>query len=237
MDTQTPTKQPSISLPAAILSGAVVIAIALIVVFAPKKAATVDTTVPGEITSVPADVATIRANDHVRGNAATAEVAIIEYSDSDCPYCVRFHPTLEQVYSEYNGKVAWVYRHFPLSIHPNAVTEAVALECAAQLGGNDAFNKYLDTVINVTLNPDPTSNQALTAYATAQGIDAALFKQCAAGTTASNRVKADMTEAQAIGAQGTPFSILVNLKTGEQLIIPGAYPIEEVRARIDSLLK
>ncbi len=232
----------SISIPAAIISGAVVIAIALIIVWGPKQksadAPLEPTTRPAEITSVPAAVAVIRANDRIRGDATKAEVAIIEYSDSDCPFCTRFHTTMQQISTAYGDKVAWVYRYFPLtSLHPNAVTEAVALECVAELGGADAFNKYLDTIINVTLNPDPKSNEALTTFATGQGIDKKLFESCIKGTAASDRVKADIAEAGEIGAQGTPFSIAVNLKTGEQIIIPGAYPFADVKADIDSLLK
>jgi protein-disulfide isomerase len=236
----TASKKRPISIPAAILTGAMIITLAIVFVFGPKTKVTNDTpqAAPKDVTEVSAAIATIRPNDRIRGDIATAQVAIIEYSDSDCPYCVRFHPTLEQIYSDYNGKVAWIYRYFPLSsLHPNAVTEAVALECVAELGGNKAFNSYLDTIINVTLNPDPKSNVALTTFATAQGIDSTLFKKCIAGTTASDRVAADTDEAQKMGAQGTPFSILVNLKTGKQIIVPGAYPIEDIKKDIDSLLK
>lgn len=233
-------KKASISTGAAIVTAAVIIGLALIIGQGPKNNTNTDTTgaTPGAITSVPADVATIRPNDRVRGNSVTAEVAIIEYSDSDCPFCVRFHNTMQQVLTEYDGKVAWVYRYFPLtSLHPNAVTEAVAMECVADLAGNDAFNKYLDQVINVTLSPDPKSNEALTTFATGLGVDSKLFKDCIAGSRASDRVKADTAEAGKIGAQGTPFSIIVHLKTGKQIIVPGAYPIEDIRTHIDSLLK
>ncbi len=239
-NTQPTPKKATISLPAAILSGAVVIAIALIIILSPRTTTptTADTQEPQEVTSVPADVAVIRTNDRIHGDATNAQVAIIEYSDSDCPFCAKIHPTLEQLVDNYNGKVAWVYRYFPLtSLHPNAATEAVALECVAELGGNAAFGPYLDQLINVTLNPDPKSNEALTTFATAHGIDAKLFKSCVAGTAASDRVKADSAEAQKIGAQGTPFSILVNLKTGKQIIVPGAYPYEDMKKDIDSLLK
>ncbi len=235
-------KKTGISLPAAILSGAVIIAIALVVAFGGNNntAPTTGTTPeqPAEITSVPKDVATIRADDRIRGDVATAQVAIIEYSDSDCPFCERFHTTMQQVFSEYDGRVAWVYRYFPLtSLHPNAATEAVAMECAAELGGNTAFNSYLDAIIKITLTPDPKANEQLTTIATGLGIDKAAFTSCIKGTTASDRVAADSAEAQKIGAQGTPFSIIVNLKTGKQKIIPGAYPVADVKAAIDSLLK
>ncbi|HWC57989.1 MAG TPA: thioredoxin domain-containing protein [Candidatus Paceibacterota bacterium] len=235
----------SISIPAAIISGAVIIALALIIALGGGKRAaapTTDTTPPSTTpttpTSVPADVATIRPDDHVRGDPSKAQVAIIEYSDSDCPFCERFHPVLQQLFDDYKGKVVWVYRFFPLtSLHPNASTEAVALQCVGDLGGNDAFNTYLDKIINITLNPDPKSNEELTTLAVAQGIDGNLFNKCIAGTAASDVVKADADEAVKIGAQGTPFTILVNLKTGKQIIVPGAYSYDDVKKDIDSLLQ
>lgn len=232
----------SISTGAAIVTAAVVIGIAIVIAFGPKSASkgtpTNNPQQPAEVTSVPIDVAKIRQNDRIRGDISTAQVAVIEYSDSDCPFCARFHTTMQDIVKDYNGKVAWVYRYFPLaSLHPNATTEAVALECVADLGGNDDFNKYLDILINTTLNADPKSNETLTTFAMAQGINTDLFTACMKGTKAAARVKADTEEAQKIGAQGTPFSIIVNLKSGKQAIIPGAYPLADVKAKIDSILK
>src|SRR3546814_2871400 len=62
-----------------------------------------------------------------------ASVKVIEFSDFECPFCKGFHRTMGQVMEEYgqDGKVAWVYRHFPIdSIHSKARKEAQASECA-----------------------------------------------------------------------------------------------------------
>jgi protein-disulfide isomerase len=88
----------------------------------------------------------ISEKDHVRGDR-DAQIVLIEYSDFQCPFCSRFHPTAQQVVEEFNGQVMWVYRHFPLdSIHPVARKAAEASECVAELGGNDAFWNFVDTI-------------------------------------------------------------------------------------------
>jgi protein-disulfide isomerase len=88
----------------------------------------------------------ILATDYVKGDK-NARFTLIEYSDIDCPYCKRFHPTAQQLVDEYNGQVSWVYRQFPLDqLHPNARVKAQGARCAGKLGGAEAFWKYLDTV-------------------------------------------------------------------------------------------
>ena len=93
------------------------------------------------------EVPALAADDRYLGNI-NADVVIIEYSDIDCPFCKRFHPTMERIAQEYGSKIAWVYRHFPLdSLHPEARTKAEATECVAQLAGNEVFWKYLKALV------------------------------------------------------------------------------------------
>lgn len=89
------------------------------------------------------------ATDYIMGNK-DATVAIIEYSDYQCPYCHRVHPTLKQLVSDYGDKVMWVFRHYPLppNMHPDALPLAIGAECAAKLGGNDAFWQYTDAIMS-----------------------------------------------------------------------------------------
>lgn len=240
--TQSTPKKSIISTPAAIVTGAVIIALAIIFTRGTGNKVATNPTAgnnPAAGTfNITKDILAIKPNEHIRGDINAAKVAIIEYSDSDCPFCERFHTTLQQVVTDYKGDVAWAYRNFPLaSLHPNATTEAVALECAADLGGSEVFNKYLDLLIATTLEPTPESNKALTTLAVQQGIDASLFESCIKDPAASARVAASVAEAQSIGARGTPFSIAVNIKSGKYEVIQGAYPIEQVKEIVDRLLK
>ncbi len=84
--------------------------------------------------------------DHIRGNA-NGSVTIIEYSDFDCPFCTRFHATMNSVVQK-DSDLRWIYRHFPLeSLHPNAKAVAVASECVAVSGGDEAFWKFADSYL------------------------------------------------------------------------------------------
>ncbi len=108
----------------------------------------------------------ITLEDHYFGSK-DAEIVIIEYSDLECPYCSRFHQTMHQVIKDYNGKVAWVYRHLPLeSIHPNSFNKALASECVAEIGGDAKFWLYIDTIFDKaapkTPKFDPTTGETIT---------------------------------------------------------------------------
>src|SRR3989338_7324058 len=119
--------------------------------------ATVSATAPSPTATAPRpsgsgsaqNVRPVSAQDHIRGDSQ-APVKIVEYSDIECPFCKRFHPTMQQVMAQYQGKVAWVYRHFPLSFHQNAEKEAEATECANELGGDNKFWEYTDKLLDQT---------------------------------------------------------------------------------------
>lgn len=93
----------------------------------------------------PANLRPVDATDKVAGNPSAA-VTFVEYSDLQCPFCIQFHPTVKQILTEYGDKVRFVYRHFPLSFHPNARPFAEAVECANKLGGTEKFYDMVDAI-------------------------------------------------------------------------------------------
>lgn len=178
----------------------------------------------------------VTKNDHIRGNA-NAPLTIVEYSDLECPFCKRFHPTMQQVMKEYDGKVRWVYRHFPLDqLHSKARKEAEATECANELGGNEKFWAYVDQIFEVTPSNNNLDPAELSKIAEFVKLDVNKFTACLSSGKYATHVADDLKDALSAGAQGTPYSVLINAK-GEKTPISGAYPFENVKSIIDANLK
>ena len=180
---------------------------------------------------VPPEVLVITKEDHVLGNS-NADVVIIEYSDTECPFCKRFHETMTQLMGNYgkSGSVAWVYRHWPLDqIHTKARKEAEALECANELGGNDMFWKYTDKLFEITPGNNGLDAAQLPAIASEVGIDVGKFNACLSSGKYASRVEKDFESGILAGVKGTPFSVVYNRKTDKQKLINGALPYEQVK--------
>ena len=179
-----------------------------------------------------------KGRDHIRGDPA-APVTLVEYSDFECPFCKRFHPTVKRLVAESNGQLKWVYRHFPLDeLHPvKARKEAVASECAAELGGNDAFWKFADRFFELTPSNNRTDIDAvLPRIASEIGLDKAQFASCLASARHDRRVAEDLQDATAAGGRGTPWSIIVS-KSGKTYPLSGAQPYATVKQLVELALE
>ncbi|MEK7218086.1 MAG: thioredoxin domain-containing protein [Patescibacteria group bacterium] len=171
------------------------------------------------------------AKDHYKGSAE-ATIALVEYTDYQCPYCKRAHPTFQKLVDDYDGKVVWVMRHFPLtSIHPNALPAAEAAECVAAVGGNEEFWTFTDAVM---AQDDPF--QKLPELAEAAGVDRGEFAACVQGGTMRQKIQDEAGDGSAAGVQGTPTTFVMNLQTKKTQIVGGAVPYESFKSAIDGLL-
>lgn len=179
----------------------------------------------------------VSATDHIRGNP-NAPVIIVEYTDTECPYCVRFHSTMKQIMNEYgkNGQVAWVYRHSPLDqLHSKARLESVALECANELGGGDKFWEYTDRVYEITPANNGLDAAELPKIAEYVGLDVASFNTCLVSGKYDSLIQADIDNMKATGGNGTPWSVII--AGGKLYSLNGAQPYASVKQMVDSLLK
>lgn len=187
--------------------------------------------------SVAGPVEPLKDEDHVRG-VRSARILLFEYSDLECPFCKRFHPTAKQIVDEYKGQVAWVYRHFPLDqIHSKADKEAEAIECAKDQGGEDAFWKMTDKIFEVTPSNNGLDPETLPKLASDVGLNSATLKTCLDSGKYAAHVEEDYQGGIKAGITGTPGNILLDTKTNKTKLIPGALPFDQFKIAIDDLLK
>lgn len=173
--------------------------------------------------------------DHTLGNPDAA-VTLIEYADYECPYCKEFHSVIEQMVTDYQDDVRLVFRHFPLSIHPNAGKEAEAAECVAELGGNEAFWQYTSAIFQRTQSGGtgfPLSN--LAPLAGELGVDETAFTTCLDSGRYAAYVRESQQTGVRAGVSGTPSVIAFNT-FGTVQLIPGQVSYNELKRVIDALL-
>ncbi|MFH1430781.1 MAG: DsbA family protein [Candidatus Uhrbacteria bacterium] len=171
----------------------------------------------------PVDIA-VSADDHVRGNP-DASITIVEWSDFQCPFCSRFHPTVQQVIAEYGDDVRWVYRHFPLdSLHSEARPAAEASECADEQG---KFWEFADALYE---HQDELSAEYYDTLADELGLDRVQFDECVASRKYESKVRAQEQSGLAVGVRGTPGSYINGIE------IPGAVPFAQLQSVIESIL-
>lgn len=174
-------------------------------------------------------VQAVSDDDHILGDR-DAKVSIIEFSDIQCPFCSRLHPTLEQAVAQYDGDVNWVYRHFPLeSIHPEAVPAAEASECAADQG---KFWEFVDLAFD---RQQQLGSGTYSAIARELGLDSGSFESCLSSGKYTSKVRDHGSQAVAAQGRGTPYGIVLG-PNGETIPFSGAVPISQIQGMVDSLL-
>jgi protein-disulfide isomerase len=163
------------------------------------------------------------AEGATRGPAG-APIELIEFSDFQCPYCLRANPTVKQVLSTYGDRIHFVYRNYPLPSHPNARPAAEAAQCAAEQG---QFWSYHDRLFG---DPGKLADDDLKQSAAAIGLDAARFNACFDSHKYKARVEADTQAGNDAGVNGTP-AFFINGR-----MLSGAQPFDEFKRVIDEEL-
>lgn len=172
------------------------------------------------------DVPAVTKTDHQKGNAK-AKVVVIEYTDFECPYCLKNHATIKQLTSDYGNKILYVMRNFPLSFHPNAQKAAEAAECAGEQG---KFFEMADKIFAANEKQTMGVDQ-WKADAKALGLRTNNFNDCLDSGQMAQKISDSQAGGAAAGVDGTPATFI----NGQ--LVSGALPLESFKQIIDPLLK
>jgi protein-disulfide isomerase len=154
-----------------------------------------------------------------------APITIVEFSDYQCPYCVRWYKEVhKRLLDTYKDKVRFVYRDFPLEFHPEALPAAEAANCA---GEQNAYWPYYDALFGEKY---PLGNQAYSQYAIELGLNTDQFQKCLSEHRYASEIQADIKFAYSVNVTSTP-TFFIN-----GLAVVGAQPFEVFQQIIDKEL-
>lgn len=224
------TNKPSPAVPVAILLGGALIAVAIYVSMDGPWPPWANAAAHGN----PSLVRPVDPADHILGNPG-AKAFIVEYCDFSSDYCKGFHETMNELIAMEgaDGTVAWAYREFPLKTDGPARDLARAAECAGKVGGNDAFFKFAGELYD----NQPVDSKQFGALAEKAGVGSDAFAQCYADAAdqVDARISADRQNALAVGAIGTPYSLIV-ISGRAPIVIDGAYSYDALKQVLDQAL-
>jgi protein-disulfide isomerase len=136
--------------------------------------------------------------------AENASLTIVEFSDLQCPYCAQSAPILDSLVRTYPNQVKVIFKHFPLSFHPQARAAAAAAIAAGKQG------KFYPFRYKVAPHFRSLNDSLFLSIAKELNLDMAQFKKEMALTPEVNALlDDDMNLGREIGVEGTP-TLFVN---------------------------
>ncbi len=168
---------------------------------------------------------TADAGDSPSEGPASAKVVVTEFGDFECPYCGGEEPVVEQMLSDYSGRIRFVFKEFPLtSIHPYA---ELAAEAALAANAQGKFWPYHDMLY---ANQSALARSDLDAYASALGLNMNEFDTALDKGTYAAAVAADVAQGTSLGVNATP-TFFVN-----EVEVVGAVPYSTLESVINQQL-
>ena len=150
---------------------------------------------------------TVAASDFLRVGAPSARVVIVEFTDYQCPFCLKhareIRPELHRRFVE-TGIVRYEMRDFPLPSHPQAMAAAEAARCAAEQGSKQYW-RYHEALFDEQAH---LADSLYTILAQRVGLSARQFDKCRSSGAARARVVADRAEASVAGFKATPVFVV-----------------------------
>ncbi|MEU0352762.1 thioredoxin domain-containing protein [Streptomyces sp. NPDC006237] len=194
------TKNLKISLALVVIVAAIVAAL-LAANRTPDASADASDTGEGKV----ADVSVlVRPDSHRLSTAKDGKVTVVEFLDLECESCRAAFPVVEQLREEYEGRVTFVMRYFPIPSHKNAELAARAVEAAAAQGKLEAMYQKMYETQESWGDQQVSHQKTFRGFARELGLDMKKFEADWNDPATAKRVEKDRQDGLALGVQGTP---------------------------------
>ncbi|MGW0476313.1 DsbA family protein [Streptomyces coeruleorubidus] len=176
----------------------------------------------------PADVL-VRKDSHRLSAAKDGKVTVVEFLDLECESCRAAFPVVEQLREEYEGRVTFVMRYFPIPSHKNAELAAHAVEAAAAQGKLEAMYQKMYETQESWGDQQVSHEKTFRGFAEEMGLDMKKFEADWKDPATAKRVEKDRQDGLALGVQGTP-TFFINGKR------PQIQSVDDFRTAIEAEL-
>lgn len=174
------------------------------------------------------DPTAVQADDHIRGKQ-DSKVYFITYGDFECPACNAWEPELQTIQKEYKDRVAFIFRHFPLTDkHVNAFAAARASEAAAKQGKFWEMHDKLYATWSEWKGDNKSAQSKFEGYAQELGLNMSQFKEDYVSESVADRINSDLQSASKVGADGTPTFLLNGKKIELNSVSEGKDKLREL---------
>lgn len=154
--------------------------------------------------------------DSYRLSTPSATVTLVEFGDYQCPACGAYHPVVKQLLLDFKDSLSFVFREFPLPMHPNGPISAQAAQAAGKQGKYwEMHNMLYEKQAEWSEGND--ARTFILGYAKDIGLNVAQFTKDLDSTEIKNIVDRDTQDGNSLGVNATPTFYL----NGEKLENPG----------------
>ncbi|MEV7005129.1 thioredoxin domain-containing protein [Streptosporangium sp. NPDC051022] len=172
----------------------------------------------------------VREDSHTLSKAADGKVTLVEFLDFECEACGAAFPHMERIRAEYEGRITFAVRYFPLPGHRNGELAARVAEAAGKQGKFEAMYAKLFETQRQWGEASESREAFFLGLAEQLGLDMTSFRADLAAPATAQRVKKDQNDGVALGVQGTPTVFFNGVRLTEA---PG---YESLKAEIEAVL-
>ncbi|MBS9784094.1 thioredoxin domain-containing protein [Candidatus Gracilibacteria bacterium] len=174
----------------------------------------------------------------IEGNK-DADIVVVEYSDTECPFCIRQAAQFkigEKLLAKYQDKIGFAFKNHRGVNHKGTQVKALSILCAKKVGSDEAYAKMHKGILDGSVN-GVYEIARLPDLAKEAGLDVAKWQKCVDEKETLTQFNTQTAEGKSFGLSGTPGTLIINKKTGKYATVSGSAQLSAFVQKIDSLMK
>lgn len=198
-----------------------------------------DTRAPSANILTPDQIASIKKDYWVEWKK-DAKITIVEYSDFECPFCIKLFKSnaIQNILAAKKDSVNYMFKHFPLPMHPNANKQHEAIECVREIAGDAKYFEFKKLIFSKAQGNNSFDNSSLWNLVKNElKLDEKKFTSCLDSGKYASKIEDSTNEGSNLfEINGTPGTVIINNETGKYEVVSWAQGQRAFEAAIDAVM-